>query len=337
MSTKNRYINYNIPVNDIFALLEKTNSKRVMFFIDVQSICRGLYKQENIFYEINYNIEHKSVSNILVNEYRNLLNNLYFKFKDYFPIFVSFFDDGRNEQNLALSNSYKDGRSSLFDKIGNEDHLKVYQEIKKYYFSIIEQFFNIENVGKVYYLRQYESDMIPYYCLSINEFNCSDPSILKIILSSDKDLLQCCQYENTHQVTNRFIFNDNKTRKILQTEIWNDINAIQYVYPKFKVGLLTSKYIPLILSIKGDDSDGITGIPKFGYSKTVQLISDYNLPSELNELLQSKTLPLVIKQNIKKIEQNYKMISFKEQLKRVKGLKNNNSEITSMVNAVFNI
>ena len=67
------------------------------------------------------------------------------------------------------------------------------------------------------------------------------------------------------------------------------------------------------------------------------MISDYNLPSELNELLQSKTLPLVIKQNIKKIEQNYKMISFKEQLKRVKGLKNNNSEITSMVNAVFNI
>ena len=315
MIIQSRYLKFQIPYSKIYERLNAGNYKNIIFHIDLPSISRGFYNREVIEYEIADYIETQKMPTYFLLEAQQFLSNLYIKFKQYNPKFNIFYDNGNCGQNNALYSGYKD-RSRDRSKVILEDlDMELFSNIKNYYYEQFEPLFTIPGSSKVTFLKEYEADFVPWILLRYNIWNCQDPSTLNIILSVDKDLLQCCQYENTYQVTNRFIFNDNKTRKILQTEIWNDINAIQYVYPKFKVGLLTSKYIPLILSIKGDDSDGIAGIPKFGYSKTVQLISDYNLPSELNELLQSKTLPLVIKQNIKKIEQNYKMISFKEQLK----------------------
>ena len=98
--------------------------------------------------------------------------------------------------------------------------------------------------------------------------------------------------------------------------IYSDYDAISYIYDKFKPGILTAKYIPLILSIAGDSADNIVGIKGLGPAKTIKLIQNHNLPPTPWEIKQYDNIPDIISNNIDLIERNYRVISFEEQIKR---------------------
>ena len=312
----NRYIKYKIPIPAIYEIIKAKHYKNIIFYIDLQSICSGLYNKNNIFFEINHYIENKTISNSFLTEYRDFLNTLYTKFKFLNPFFITFYDDSKNEQNASLSSSYKFGRTSVKDIIYDDAQLNLHYEIKKYYFSSIEEKFTKEHFGKVFFLHKYESDFIPWFCLSENLYNSCDPNTLNIILSVDKDLLQCCQFNNVIQCTNKFFPSRDKNK--FEITLYDDLNAVDYIH---KDSGLTSKYIPLILTIGGDSSDKIEGLKGYKYTKAIKLIKSYNLPHKISDIRQLKIIPDDITNNFKYLETCYKMISFEEQVKRVnKGL-----------------
>jgi 5'-3' exonuclease len=306
------YIKYAVPINKIKELITE-NIKKLVFFIDLQSICKGFYNRNNIFFEINHYMENNTPSEKMIKEYAEFLNYLYGAFKNVQRYFVTFYDDGKNIQNKFTSTSYKSNRKGMSDIITDDKELMVFYEIKNHYFSIIEEKMNKPGLSKVFYLKEYESDMIPYYVLKNKYFDTDDDNTLCIILSSDKDLLQCCQFKNTYQCINRYF----SSKKKFEISLYDDSTAIEYLYDKFKPGILTSKHIPMILSIAGDKADKIDGVSGLGYVKTIKLIQNCALPTTPWEIKSSTTyMPEVITNNIQLIEDNFKLIDFNSQLTR---------------------
>ena len=308
------YVKSVIPYSIIYKILNKQRKQKIIFHIDLQSVCKGFYNKNNIFTEINHYLETGKPSDILIDEYKNYLNNLFVKFKQYKPYFITFYDLGKNKQNTAISAKYKQGRSSLSDIIEKDEELLLYKQIKKRYFEEIKKKFTINGVGKVYYLKDFESDLIPYYVISKNLFESDERHTLNVIISNDKDLLQCCN-NNTIMVTNTYKPNDVPRLKI---ECWDYDNAVTYIYRKFKQGgSITAKHIPLILALAGDKADNIPGIKGIGPVKAISLIDNFDIPFDPLEIKNKiKDMPLIIQENIDLITTNIQLISFEEQLKR---------------------
>lgn len=310
----NYYLKYQIKYQTILDVLNKTNKKKINFFIDLQNIARGMYNKDVILMEINrYAMENK-ISNIFIDELKQFLNNLYTRFKNYDPFFIISFDDGQCQQNTSIQSTYKNGRSSNNIMVEDFD-IEIFRNIKQYYFNEINNQFNKKNICKVYYLKEYESDFIPFYCITENIFDAKEDEILNVILSVDKDLLQCCKFLNTIQCATTF-HGSQTGRKQIHFGIYDNVNAIQYIYNNFKRGILTAEYIPLILSLTGDKADGINGIKGIGPARAVKIIEDERLPSILNKQ-DLNSYPKIIQNNFEKIQMNYKLISFEEQIKRI--------------------
>jgi len=310
----NKYVNFKVPYTDIYNILNSNKYSRINFFIDLQSICTGFYRKENIFFELSYYIENnKKISNILIKEYANFLNGLIKLFKSYKTFFVTFYDDGVNLQNKLIDSTYKEKNQSLKDILSDFDEINLHYEIKKYYFNKINNKFNIENYGKVFYLKDYESDCVPWYCISNKLYETDKNTTINLIFSNDKDLLQCCQFNNTFHCVNKY-FKTNKDKKY-EIKLYNNETAIQCLDRNLEG--LTSKYIPLILTISGDDSDNINGLKGYGYNKSVKLIKSFNLPNSIFEIKNITTIPNDIINNFDLLVKYYKMISFEEQIGRI--------------------
>lgn len=314
---QNKYLRYRINYNSIFDILNRHGKQKINFFIDLLNICKGLYNKDNIFGEINYYIQHRRPSDTLTMELGDFLNNLYFTYQNFDPFFIIFYDRGYNKQNLSISTGYKQGRSSV-STILEDDQLEMHRLIKHHYFAEVEAKFNVPDRGKVYYLKDYESDLIPYYCLTNNLYDSVDANVLNVILSVDKDLLQCCQFTNTVMCATRFLPGQIGNKQI-HFGMYDNINAIEYIYKNFKRGILTAKHVSIILSIMGDKADNIPGLKGFGPAKAVKYVQNYNIPTSIPELkMNIHTFPDVIQNNINHIIQNMKLIDFGEQLKRTK-------------------
>jgi hypothetical protein len=311
------YIKYALKYSLIHEILYKFKRRRVNFFIDLQSIAKGFYNKDVILVELGRYATEGKVSDILIQELRDFLNGLYQQFKKYDPFFILAYDDGFCQQQKSVDASYKSGRSTVNLIVDNDNDIELFRQIKKYYYCKIEQLFTKPDLSKVYYLRQYESDLIPHYCITNNLFDSQENDILNIILSVDKDLLQTCQFKNTIQCITSFKQNKTKGGFEIAFDLYDDETAISYINKKFKRGILTSKYIPMILAIGGDKADNISGIRGIGPTKAIELIVNHSIPAEINKVkIQIDRMPIIIKDNIKTIEKNFQLISFEEQMKR---------------------
>lgn len=312
------YINYIIEYSKIFEKLNQHNYNKINFFIDLQSIATGFYNKDTVLVEVGRYAENNKISDLLFNEFYNYLENLYNRFQKYDPYFVTFYDDGYCQQNRTLLKEYKSENSIKHTILLDDEYLQLFKNIKKYYFNKIFKIFN-RHVSSVFYLKEYESDFIPHYCLKNNLFDSNEPNVLNIILSKDKDLLQTCQFKNTYQIVTTF--RQKKQERFCQ--IYDDNNAITYMYKNFKPGILTSKDIPLLLALSGDEADGVPGITGIGPAKAVNLLQGlYNvgIPNNVNELMNlynQNKLPKIISDNIKKIKISYQLTSFEEQISRI--------------------
>lgn len=310
------YLKYSLKYSLIYEILNKLHKKRINFFIDLQSIARGFYNKEVISIEISrYALQNKP-SDILIEEMRFFLNDLYKRFKKYDPFFILFYDDGFCEQQKIVDSNYKSGRSIKDILLQNDLELQLFFQIKKYYYHKIKQLFTKKDLSEVYYLKEYESDFIPHYCITNGLYDSSDNDILNVILSVDKDLLQTCKFVNTIQCVTSFN-KPNKNEKFnMIFEVFDKNNAISYINKNFKVGILTAEYIPMILSLSGDKSDNIKGIQGIGVSKACNLIITYKIPPDIKDL-DLKNSPKILTDNIDLITRNFKLISFDEQIKRI--------------------
>lgn len=312
----NYYLKYALPFAQILEILKVNNKKKVNIFIDLQSICKGFYNRETVLIEIGKFVENNNISDMLIDELCSYLNNIYMKLRYYDPYFVIFYDDGFNQQNKSILSGYKSGRMVRHNVLDDE-HKEIFKQIKTYYFNKIEWLFKKPDLSHVFYLKQYESDFIPHYCIMNNLFDSNNNDVLNVILSVDKDLLQTTKFTNTIQSISNFKRKDGQNK--LTFNIYDNNNAIQYLHDKFKVGILTAKYIPLILSIAGDNSDSVPGIKGIGVVKACDLIINNNIPSTINEIRNNLTnMPKLIQDNFKLIENNMYVTCFEEQLRRIK-------------------
>lgn len=319
MIDKKLYINYSINYQFIKKILEQLNKKKINFFIDLQSISKGFYKKESVLYEVSHYAQNGEISDQYIYELKTFLNSLYKLFKEHDPFFILFYDDGKCIQNRMIMPSYKSGRSINNNLLlENESDVKIFKSIRKYYFEKISNEFNKENLSHVFYWKDYETDLLPHYCIINDYFDSNDKDVLNVILSIDKDLLQTCEYQNTIQCITSFI-KDKKTGKFnIDFGIYDKNNAISYFHKTFKKGILTAKHVPIILSLAGDKSDEVDGIKGVGTAKAIKLISENNIPPTLSAIKNDiNRMPKIIQDNISLITRNMKLIDFNEQIKRI--------------------
>ncbi len=312
------YIKYSIKYSLIFDILKKFNKKRINIFIDLQSIAKGFYNKDVILVEIGRYATENKISNILIDELRVFLNELYVHFKIYDPFFIIAYDDGYCKQQKVIDSSYKSGRTTQNIIIDHNQEIELFRQIKQYYYHEIEKQFTKKDLSQVFYLREYESDVIPYYCIVNGLYDSDHEDVLNIILSVDKDLLQTCKFNNTIQCITSFKQRTDRGGFQIQFDAFDNDNAISYINKKFKRGILTAKYIPMILSISGDKADEIPGISGIGPTKAIELIINHSIPSTISELKRDKhNMPKIIIDNFDRICHNYRLISFDEQLTRM--------------------
>ena len=76
------YLRYVVPFKDIYSELNKKRYKQINFYIDLASIARGFYNRTVVKMEIgNYIQSGGQMPTIFINELKEFLNDLYFKFK----------------------------------------------------------------------------------------------------------------------------------------------------------------------------------------------------------------------------------------------------------------
>lgn len=313
------YIKYPLNYNLILKILEDNKKEKINFFIDFNSICKGFYKSETILYEIGEYGEKGEPSGKLILELKDFLNNLYRIFKRFDSFFIIFYDLGGCNQNKSLMPSYKSGRH-ISNNIPGEDPVMtdIFRKIRNYYYSKVLSDFTKDDLCYVHYDKEYETDIVPYYCYKTGLFDVDQPEVLNVILSLDKDLLQVTQFRNFLQLITTFKANKEKGKYDLVMNLYDDRNAISYLYDKFQPGILTAKYIPMILALSGDKSDDIMGLPGIGYAKAIKMIEKNNIPWTLNGLRNNiKTMPQIIQDNIDRVILNLKLIDFSEQIKRL--------------------
>lgn len=305
-----KYLKYRIPYNLINEALK--NYKNLVIFLDLNSIARGFYNRDVILSELNNYVESKQLPTLLIKELKEFLNNLHSSYKRFNPKFCIFYDLGFNEQNKSVSNSYKINRTNETKTyLIDDEERALYYQIKQYYFEEINKQFNIKGLCKVVFLDKYESDFVPFYFINKYDFT-KDPNTMNLVLSVDKDLLQCCQLPNTFQAISVYL----KSESRIDSVLYNDINAVKYLSKTFQPdNFITSKYIPLILALAGDKSDGIDGIKKgLGVVNVIKMIKLYNLPPDFNS---TQTLPNDISPYKLNIQTNLSLTSFERQISRI--------------------
>lgn len=323
-----QYLKYQIPYSGIYNLINNQNYKNINFFIDLPSISRGFYNRTVIHDEINRYLEEQTLPTLFIDESKTFYNNLYQKFQKYNPKFITFYDSGKCQQNTTISSTYKATRISSDALLLDDSETILFKKIRQYYQQIFPEHFNKPKVSAVITNDIYELDLIPYLFLKENWIGCNNKNTLNIILSTDKDLLQCCQFLNTIQVATLY----SKKQRRLLFYILNNENAISYIYKKFKIGLLTAKHIALLLALTGDKADNISGIKGVGPAKACNLLIKYKQQFDV-EIHEHISWPSELQSFAKQIVKNYRLISFEEQLKRIP--KHVQSDIQSDIATIF--
>lgn len=307
------YFNYTLPNELIEHLIARKNIHKVVFHIDMNSICKGMFSRTVLEHEFEV-LRNKRSPKMLFKSLQYLLKNLFDIYSKYDPQFFVFYDLGGSVQNKTVSSAYKSNRTLSSKKfLKDEEEAKLYYQLRSYYFEKIPEYFNIDNVSKTICLNEYESDFVPYELIRKNEFMQS-PNVLNLVLSIDKDLLQCCQLPNTYQAINQY----RRAEKQYHQTLFSDKNALSYIYKNFshkQYPSVTSKYVPLVLAIAKDTADGIVGIKNgFGVASAIKLIDKYHIPHDFDV---HYPLPVEIGGCQDQLQINLDLTSFERQIQRV--------------------
>jgi hypothetical protein len=304
------YLKYLVPNQLIFEKLKTKPFTNINFYIDLMSISRGFFNKKVVLFEIDNYVSSGNYPTIFIDELKLFLSKLHRLYFNYNPKFVLFYDTGSENQNRLLSQTYK-AESGRSDSLLDDQEMELFRKIKQYYLNEIDFKFHIPNVCKPIYLKNVETDYIPYFILDSKLIGSDQETTLNMILSVDKDLLQCCQFKNTYQAVSVYL----KTEGRIDSHLYDDIDALKYIYKNFKPGYLTSKYIPLFLALAGDKADGIPNLYKgLGHVAAINLIEKYDLPPVFNS---SYILPDCLSQYKSQLLQNLNLISFELQMKRI--------------------
>lgn len=303
------YLKYRIPHHLIKQKLDLKKYNQINFFIDIQSIARGFFNKNVIQMEVTNYMESRNPPKLFTEELQIFMKTLYEYYSNYNIKFVIFYDVGNDNQNKSIDSSYKDDRGGVLDLILDDEQQQLFRQIRQYYFEDVNAKFNIDKICSIIYLKNVETDFVPFYAINNGYLNSQKDTTCNIILSIDKDLLQCCKFSNTYQPISLY------KNKQIDMQIYDNYNAIVYLNEKIKPGLLGAEYIPLLLALSGDKADHVPNLYRgLGIQKAIQIIVRNNMPPIFNS---SFKLPLELEVYKTQLLKNLSITSFELQIKRI--------------------
>lgn len=239
----------------------------VCLYFDTKNILSSLHsinEQQRLIQSFKSNSDKYIIARTII-----LISNhwmRYFKRKN-IGCNIFFFDErGSSVYHNIYSKKYKENRKISKQRIASEllleeDFYDKYYKVYDYNIALASGLFSILN--NLFYLRlkDLESDFIPK--LIMNEYfktgDMLDNKYLHFIIGNDKDFGQLLTSNNIFQICR--IVNEKKF------ELRSSINAIEK-FVKLQLDdsykLKNARFIPLILSVSGDDADNVKGIRGLG-------------------------------------------------------------------------
>lgn len=246
-----------------------------------------------------------------------------------------FFDErGNSVYHNSISRKYKINRSlskqriesKLLDSTFYEKWYKVYDDNISIVSGIFERLNNLFFIK----LKDLESDFIPQLLMK-EYFSNSDGTLdlkyVNIIVGNDKDYGQVLDSSNTYQISK------NIKEKTFELRSKNNILE-KFTKLEFKDEhiLKNPKFIPIILSMAGDEADSVFGLSGVGYITAYKYINklyvdniitdaDYSMEKFINKIESYKKLnesyftdkiTHQIISNKEKLINNYRLTSFDE-------------------------
>ena len=313
------FFSYYPTYNDLDILIEKYKPSKVNIYVDLKNCITGMYNEDSMKDIIKMN---EGTTQPILDLFLSWVDFVSFHYnymiKNKMPLYIyNFSDIGDSIYHKKIYKEYKSNRTitrsktmSFFEEDGINKIIK--NNIEKIH-EASKKMFHCYSVD----LRFCESDFVPYYI--IKNFN-QDNNSLNIIYSSDSDMLQCIELENTV-----VFFRRNKdNKKMLDKDNW---------YERVKLENFDIKNAVYFKSITGDTSDSIPGIDGIGPKKAFSVLKELQ-PTSLDNLKESlvkfdNKISNVILDSWDIIERNYKLISFKE-------LSNSISlEVSDKINNIF--
>lgn len=289
---------------------EYKSKKEINIFVDLKNCMTGLYMETSAVTTNQMTSAGTIPSEIFLSwlEFLTFHYNFMIKYKVPINIFVVA-DTGESVYHKSLSSTYKANRCITKFKTITDLELDFYKKVIRKNIEVI-----MNTTKKLYrcfstYLIHCESDFVPYYL--IKNYYTTD-EYLNIVYSSDSDMLQVLEFNNTIIFHRR-----NKEQKMfIDQNIWEQ---------RAKLDLVTipANYA-FIKAISGDKSDNIAGIKGIGLKKCGaifdQLDNSFDGIPEFKTYLESltnNTVAEIILNDWNTFVTSYKLVSFKELIKNI--------------------
>jgi len=299
--------------SDVYRELSK-GYKDIIIYIDVAGISKGFYSTTTIRYEVAQYANTQELPTIFLQEMQEYLKLLYEKFKQYNPKFVLFHDLGQCQQNVAISSDYKGDRRAATSSqrfMVEEEQMRVFKLLKSYYYESLTEKFQIPNYCYTVDLKEYESDLTPQLIIREGLLGSTNPTTLNLVMALDKDLIQICKFPNVRMAASIYF----KAKRRLDMKLLDNENGLEYLYPKFKRGILNAGHLPIILAMSGDKADSIYGLKNVGYAKAIKLATQYF--SDIYEFNSQTKWPMELEPYKELLIKNFKMVDFDSQISRL--------------------
>lgn len=319
-----------------------TGAKELNIFVDLRNAMQTLYMRDTIFCIVENSLKSKFIDTSVFSSILSFLSfhKLYSIKRNIKIRFYFFFESGTSYYHQNISRKYKVSRR-VDDLYGLErEKRELFYEVVQKNLQLIEKAGNrLPNV-KVIRMQNLEADFIPYYMLK-NKLIPDDST--SIIYSNDHDLLQSIINEKVY-----VFFKSAYNKKLIRK------NEVMNSCWKFKKSI-PDEYLPLSMSIVGDQGDDVYGVNGIGSKRiseiireVLDLIADGSVDNLYNKVFnnedlfnitshKNKYINKIIEEELsyKKISNNLKLVSF-ELISRALD-EPINTEMTKKKNYLFEI
>jgi len=299
-------------------ILSYGNYKKLTLFIDLKNALQTTYMEHAIVNIIENSKKSRFKDSSIFSSLISFLSfhKIYGIKRGVDIDFIIFFETGQSYYHKNISPKYKISRK-IDDLYGlKREDRELFYEVLQSNFALIDKAGNKLPGVRVLRLPNLEADFIPYYLITRNKVS-KDNDTGFVIYSNDHDMWQCVDDQC-------FIFSKSaKSKKIIKA------GSIMSTFLRKEVDI-PDEYLPLAMSVIGDEGDDVYGIKNVGPARFIEVFETLvsltgNMDTIYKKIENNDALFDLIPQSIpnkylksiidaevanKKISKNLRMVSF---------------------------
>jgi len=241
----------------------REGASHVNFFVDLKNVTQTLYMKDAVKTVVESTKQFNSIDLSLFHSIFHFISyyKTYCVKKGLTCNFYFFFETGQSFYHFNIYKKYKENRK--IDKLfGLDTETKeLFNIVYQKNLGLVEKIANKLPTIKVFRLKNFEADFLPYYLIHYRNIGVNQNEI-NIILSSDHDMWQCVN-------NNTFIF----SRYAKQSRVISEGEVLSSLF-KDKMTQFDDRYYTMILSIIGDRGDDIPGIKGIGIKRAKNIYNE---------------------------------------------------------------